>query len=231
MNCLPLEIAGIRAFADAGRVLSLPDHAALLLADLHLGKADLFQRAGISLPVGSDAGDLERLSQCVHRHKATRLFLLGDVIHGATSPQAPWRESWRAFRERHPALEIVAISGNHDRHERDALGDSVCVVAAHVLGPLRLQHHPRPRASARGGEGFVVAGHLHPLVLLEDCGRRHRLPCFWLQAGQLVLPAFGATTRGQSFQAGREDRIIAVTPAGLLEIPAAPLFDGRAKTV
>jgi metallophosphoesterase superfamily enzyme len=45
----------------------------------------------------------------------------------------------------------------------------------------------------------VIAGHLHPVLNLRGPGRDHlRLPCFCIEAGLAILPAFGEFTGGWS---------------------------------
>ncbi len=220
MNTLPLTVAGASLLVDAARALVWPDQSALLVADLHLGKAQVFRQAGLAMPEGSDDGDLLRLSDLITRHAAQRLFLLGDIVHGATSSDASWRRVWHGFVSRHPGLHIVAIIGNHDRHDRSAVRDDAEVVPDYQLAALQLRHHPRETtgAGASGDATFVIAGHLHPLVVIPDGRRDYRLPCFWLQRSQLILPAFGSTTRGKPIAAATGDRVVAVTPAGLLDV-------------
>lgn len=221
MNCLTLNLAGETLLADAARALVWPERRALLIADLHLGKAQVFRQAGLALPDGSDARDLRRLADVVARHAIEQLYLLGDIVHGATASDASWRGVWQRFAADHRQLDIIAIVGNHDRHDRHALVDSATVATHCNLGRLGLRHHPVDPHRSDGPiePDFVVAGHLHPLTVLVDGGRHFRLPCFWLQATQVILPAFGSTTRGQPIQALPRDRIIAVTPAGLIEVP------------
>ncbi len=216
---LQLEIAGQCLVADSARVLAWPAQRALLVADLHLGKAQVFRQAGLSMPEGSDEHDLRRLADAVARHSAERLFLLGDIVHGATTIDATWRHAWQRFASAHGQLEMVAIIGNHDRHDRDALVGTASLSNGFALGPFDLRHHPIDSgATDPSARSFVIAGHLHPLAVVSDSGRDYRLPCFWLQPSQLVLPAFGSTTRGQPAKAGPGDRIIAITPAGLHEV-------------
>lgn len=223
MNTLSLQVAGESLLADAARALFWPDQQALLVADLHLGKAQVFRQAGLAMPEGSDEHDLLRLSGLVERHAARRLFLLGDIVHGATSADAGWRKLWRAFVARHAGLRIVAIIGNHDRHDRGAVGEDAEIVSEYPLAGLLLRHHPleADKGDSTPGAGFVVAGHLHPLVLVADGRFDYRLPCYWVQRSQLILPAFGSTTRGKAITAAAGDRVVAVTPAGLLEVAEA----------
>ncbi|HXH01105.1 MAG TPA: hypothetical protein VNI56_02790, partial [Xanthomonadaceae bacterium] len=62
-RCLHVvDIAGERFELLGERALHWPRRQRLLIADLHLGKADLFRRAGIGLPRGGTSRDLQRLS-------------------------------------------------------------------------------------------------------------------------------------------------------------------------
>ncbi len=221
MKTLPLRLAGEVFLADAARALVWPDQRALLIADLHLGKSQVFRHAGVAMPEGSDECDLRRLTEVVARHAVERLFLLGDIVHGATALDASWRGAWQRFASHHRELDIIAITGNHDRHDRGALSDSATVASHYDLGPLRLNHLPLDpqQCGVPVEHRYVIAGHLHPLSVIADGRQKFRLPCFWQQRAQLILPAFGSTTRGQPIDPAVGDYVIAVTPAGLLELP------------
>lgn len=59
-----------------------PEQGLLLLADVHLGKAEVFQAHGIPLPSDAGAGDLERLVNLARRLQPRLVVVLGDLIHG-----------------------------------------------------------------------------------------------------------------------------------------------------
>ena len=172
----------------ADRALYWPAQRRLLIADLHLGKADTFRAAGIALPRGGTALDLARISTLVAATDAQSVWVLGDMLHGRTDLSS-WREAWFAFRERHPRLWFAVVDGNHDRAlqqaglDIDLLGDDV------QDGPFVLRHAP-----GRDPRGHVLCGHLHPVLKLPG---QPRTPAFWLQDGCTVLPAFSAFTGGQ----------------------------------
>ena len=61
-----------------------------------------------------------------------------------------------------------------------------------LLGPFACCHHPQAHPTH-----VVLAGHLHPVCRLSGPARDGlRLPCFVIEPGQLILPAFGAFTGG-----------------------------------
>jgi hypothetical protein len=185
---LDIELAGEPLQLHAERALWWPRRRRLLIADLHLGKADVFRRAGIPVPRGGTSADLHRLDALVERTGAVELFVLGDLLHGPT-PEAAWRETWLRWRERRHALRVAVLAGNHDRRLADAALGIEALPESVPAGPFLLSHLPR----ADPGR-VVLCGHVHPVVRIEGA----RWPCFWYDARRLVLPAFSAFTGGQA---------------------------------
>ncbi len=185
--CCVVVLAGEPVELLAQRALYWPAQRLLAIADLHLGKDDVFRDAGIALPAGGSNADLARLSELLELTGATRLRVLGDFIHG-TRGVARWRDEWRAFRARqHIAVELML--GNHDRGldtqglEVDVLGDGV------LEGPFHFTH-----AHGSGSHGFCISGHVHPVVRLPMLGKA--FPVFHLHEHGIVLPAFSAMSGG-----------------------------------
>ena len=192
-----------------------PQHATLFVADVHLGKGAALRAAGVAVPAGSSAADLQRLGALLHGLRAQRLVVLGDWLHARAGRSAALLAALHAWRQAHAGVRMVLVRGNHDERAGDpprALGIDV-VDEPWPLGPWRACHAP---PEAHGPQAApALCGHLHPVALLRGPGReRLRLPCFVLQPGALVLPAFGAFTGGWAVPAG----------AGLAR---AVLADGR----
>jgi DNA ligase-associated metallophosphoesterase len=186
-DALDLHLAGepVRLMAD--RALYWPAQRRLMIADLHLGKADTFRAAGIALPRGGTGHDLARLTALVDASGADALWVLGDLLHGRTDLSS-WRDAWHAFRARHPRLAVVVVDGNHDRALARAGLDVELVGASVADGPFVLRH--APGADPRG---HVLCGHVHPVLKLPG---HPRTAAFWLRAGCTLLPAFSAFTGG-----------------------------------
>jgi DNA ligase-associated metallophosphoesterase len=183
-----LDLGGEALVALADRALHWPARGRLLLADLHLGKGDVFRRAGIAVPRGGTALDLARLDALLDATDARELWVLGDIVHGPL-PDAGWREDWRRWRERRAALRVALVAGNHDRRLADGDLGLELLPASVADGALVLRHEP-----GRVQDAVVVCGHVHPVF--APPGLRRRFPGFWLREGQLVLPAFSAFTGG-----------------------------------
>lgn len=212
MMTLAIDLAGERVILDARRAMAWPRKNALLVADLHLGKASLMRQAGAALPRGTTTRDLDRLSALVADHQPQHLLVLGDLTHGAETLDAPWLARFAEWRRAHASLAITLIAGNHDRHmvlpELD-----IAIVPQLDSGPFRLSHAP-----AIHGRLHVLAGHLHPAARFRDGRIFQRWPAFWIGERGSVLPAFGSLTGLSPASAARADRVYAATPGGVLAV-------------
>jgi DNA ligase-associated metallophosphoesterase len=213
---LTIELAG-------EEVLLMPDHSVywprsrtLLVADAHVGKAATFRANGIFVPRGTTSAMLERLDRALASTGATRLVLLGDLLH-AREGRAPETlrvvEEWRAS---HADIDIVLVRGNHDRSAGDppaSLGIR-CVDAPMLEGPFAFVHHPTVIEGR-----YSLAGHVHPAVRLSGPGRQHaRLACFWIRETGAVLPAFGDFTGQAIIEAVENDRVFAIADGSVVEV-------------
>ena len=69
----------------------------LFVADLHLGKAEVFQAHGIPMPSDGDQGTLNPLLDLCNVWSPQRLFVLGDLVHARTGITALLRETLLAL--------------------------------------------------------------------------------------------------------------------------------------
>ncbi|MDR9413044.1 MAG: ligase-associated DNA damage response endonuclease PdeM [Spiribacter sp.] len=170
-----------------------PARQTLLVADLHLGKAGVFRRAGVAVPEGDTEQSLARLTALIHRHAVKRLILLGDSVHARPGDDPALIASLQTWRQRHARCVMTAVIGNHDRELAPLAELFEWQIEGETEGGLSLRHHPPDHAV----DTPWLAGHWHPVVYLHGGGDRLRLPAF-IQAGHagLVLPAFGGLTGG-----------------------------------
>lgn len=215
---LEIELAGERVLLHPDRALVWPERALAVVADLHFGKDDAFRRAGIALPAGAAATDLERLDVLVRAHSLARLVVLGDFFHAAPRAEDAFFADFATFRTRHRSLAIDVVAGNHDRHggSRMLRDELAWHDDALDVGPFSFRHEPAAVAAR-----YVLAGHLHPVhVLAGPGGDRARLPVFWLRPAYCVLPAFGSLTGGWRVAPEPGDRLYAGVGTRIVELPA-----------
>jgi DNA ligase-associated metallophosphoesterase len=211
---LSMELAGepVRLLGD--RALHWPARARLLIADLHLGKSDVFRHAGIGLPSGGTEHDLTRLDALLSQTDARELWILGDVLHGPAL-ESRWREHWNRWRASHPGLRIVALTGNHDRALASAELQVELAGSMVEDAPFALRHDPVTHPALH-----VLCGHLHPLAQLP--GMRRRWPAFWLRERITVLPAFSQFTAGVSPPLEAGQQLVACVEGDAIALPAMP---------
>ncbi len=203
-----LELLGARAVLD-------PAQGLLLVADLHLGKAETFQAHGIPVPSDGDAGTLNALLELAHRWSPREVVVLGDLIHGRLGLTAELREKLTALPEL-LGCPLRLIGGNH---ERGSWIDRLPLEPSAPRGPLWLSHGPE--APPQPGRWLQLCGHLHPVALVGSRSDRLRLPCFSFDAAvqRLVLPAFGQLTGGHPCDERTERWLVA--EGSILPLPCA----------
>jgi DNA ligase-associated metallophosphoesterase len=187
-----LEVAGEVLELCAERAAYWARRRTLLVADPHFGKAASFRALGVYVPRGTTGDALQRLDTLVARLRPERIVYLGDVLHAREGSTHDTFDALAAWRASHREVAMQLVRGNHDRRAGDpprAVGIE-CIDGPLHDGPFALAHHP-----ARVAGAYVLAGHLHPCVVLAGGARqRERLPCFWFGRDVGVLPAFGDFT-------------------------------------
>ncbi|MEB3210072.1 MAG: ligase-associated DNA damage response endonuclease PdeM [Leptolyngbyaceae bacterium] len=193
------------------KAIFIEDIKGLLVSDVHLGKAETFQRFGIPISSSVNQTSLSRLLKLCHHLKPEHLFILGDLFHSPLALVEEVIEPWVAFVNA-VQLEIHLIVGNHDRGMVDDLENLFmhCHTSAIALGDFRLSHEPDPFSQQHSSpknrsqkkrpkpQPLNICGHVHPCVRLKTRLDDLRLPCFYLeeQVSRLTLPSFGAFTGG-----------------------------------
>jgi DNA ligase-associated metallophosphoesterase len=198
------------------RAMFWPDRRMVIVTDLHLGRTIPTRGDQDETAADTTRTELIRLSDLLQRTGAAHLLILGDLIHS----RAPGREealaAFAAWRAAHPMPTLTLIRGNHDRQGGDPPDSWAvrCEDEPLTLGPFAFQHYPRS-ASA----GYVVAGHLHPAVVLAGPRRRRlRFPCFWFGHDMALLPAFGRGLRTSVIRAQPGDRVFVVSDDAVLAV-------------
>ncbi len=222
----PSSAAASRSVRWAGESLQLlpapalwwPARETLFVADLHLGKAASYRALGQPVTGGTTARNLARLDELIDRHKPAHLVFLGDFLHAPEARTSALLKTLDAWRAHHATLPMTLVRGNHDHRAGDPPA-SLCVSLVdepHLIGPFAACHHPQSHPTH-----FVLAGHVHPVYVLQGFGRdRLRLPCFVQDAGQAVLPAFGEFTGGWVVPQETGRHFYVVGEGGVWSLPA-----------
>ena len=172
MSGFPFRFAGLAFTARPSGALWWGAEAALVVADLHLGKAErMARRGGALLPPYEVQATLERLAAELEATGARRLIALGDSFDDDAARDGVAAALEGVFA----GVEVLWVGGNHDPGTAGAEA---------VLHGIALRHI--------AGDGPDISGHYHPK--LRIAGRR--VPVFLIGGGHLILPAFGTYTGG-----------------------------------
>jgi DNA ligase-associated metallophosphoesterase len=213
MDSVEREIQGeIFAFLSE-KAVHWPKRRTLMVADLHWGKAEIFQKAGIPVSSAILNEDLQKLKGLVDRLNIERLILLGDLMHGREGLTADVRETVTRWRQS-IACDILFIKGNHDKGLKLPAAWGMQMVTEPFEDECFLfSHHPESRPAT-----FTFCGHLHPVIHVGSRKDRLRLPCFWIQADTCILPSFGTFTGGSPIHPGRRDSILAIAEQSVFSL-------------
>lgn len=194
-----------------------PRKKTLLVADAHLGKAAAFRSAGVPVPSGTTADNLDRLTALVHLLDAKRIAFIGDLVHDAAAQRAA-TNAFARWRATHRAIDMLLVRGNHDRRAGDppCEWNLECVNEPHAMEGIALVHIPQQVPGH-----YAIAGHVHPAIQLAGRGRELlRLPCFHFTADCATLPAFGAFTGMADLTPAQGDRVYAIADDAVVAIHA-----------
>ena len=192
---LDIHLGPVHLQAWPQRALYWPEQDCVLIADLHLGKADTFRQFGIAVPQQVQRSDLQRLDDLLAHLRPQRCLILGDLVHGRFVGSET-ATTWNALLQAHPATQFELILGNHDRAYQPDLLHLHAVHTALQLGPVWLSHEPLPAQALQAPGSLNVHGHIHSAIRLE--GSRTKLPALVYQTPYLSLPAFSEFTAGVS---------------------------------
>ena len=175
-----------------GKAIWREESRDLMVADLHLGKAEVFQAHGIPVPSDEDRGTLRRLQKICRTWNPRRVIILGDLIHGRLGLTPRLMRDLTTLPEQLDS-QVLLVGGNHDRGLRLP---SLSRHSAFRLGDLWLSHEPEHDPDS--ADRLNVCGHIHPAVTLRQGADRLRLPCFAFDEREqrMLIPAFGELTGG-----------------------------------
>lgn len=171
------------------RALFWEKHQALILSDLHLGKAAHFRKSGIALPIQVTLQDLDRLSQLIQYFAVKQVIIVGDLIHAGANTEVALLHG---FITKNAGTRFILIKGNHDRFS-NVQWQKVGVRDVYDnwnIEQIHFKHH-MPNTLSQP----TISGHMHPGITIRMPSKGTiTLPCFIAAPQQLILPAFSLFT-------------------------------------
>ena len=78
---MTIDINGFEFILLYEKALYKPDESLLIIADVHLGKANHFRNSGIPMPANSQMSDYDNLKNLFHKIAPKQVYFLGDLFH------------------------------------------------------------------------------------------------------------------------------------------------------
>jgi len=185
-----------------GRTVSLPEAEALVVADVHAGRAAA-SNAGMLLDERRDL--LDRLHAAMTAIDPETVVFAGDLCHRFGAPNDRTAGTVRALAGavRAAGATPVAVAGNHDAGLDDAWPGTVHDAYRLSDDTLVCHGHEVPEVDAER----YVCGHLHPAIEVEGRKRDCFLfdPAGYRDRPTLTVPAFSTFAAGLRIE--RRDRV------------------------
>jgi DNA ligase-associated metallophosphoesterase len=211
MNSQRICIADQHLVLHPSGVVFWEEKKVLLISDVHLGKVTHFRKYGAAVPQKVILKNFEVLQETLSLYMPKTVCFLGDLFHSSLNLEWQLFETWVS----NTTSKIILVAGNHDiisPLKYEALG--INLVPELIEGPFLFTHYPEEREGL-----FNLSGHIHPAVRLRGSGRQSlRLPCFFKNKHQLILPAFGAFTGTHVLKKKGKDEVYAIADAMVIKI-------------
>ncbi len=187
----------------------------LILADIHIGKATVFRKAGIAIPEGSMQEDLLKISHLLDKYQAEKCMIVGDLIHAKNGLSLEVRKLFSDWLKA-ANCEIHLVMGNHDYSLAKELPadwplhfhKEYLLIEQFYFSHFPLQHP----------EWFVWAGHIHPKVLIKNRHDQVTLRCFQIFPNLGILPAFGSFVGGAYVKKSSECKIYGIADDTVIKV-------------
>jgi DNA ligase-associated metallophosphoesterase len=225
-----IQVLDLELCLSPERAVYIQDLGLLLVADVHLGKSETFQQAGIPIASQVNEQTLARLTQLCHQLNPQEIWILGDLFHARKGISEGLLQVWMQFLEGISA-SVHLILGNHDRALVPLLApfQLTCYVQPVEFKHLLLSHEPIerspiPLSSEQTPPKLNICGHVHPCLRLQSRLDSLRLPCFHLdrQQHRLVLPSFGEFTGGYEVTPTDDTVLYAIAEQSIIPFEGCP---------
>jgi len=229
MGCasLTIRLGDAEVVLRADRTALIATTRTLLLADVHLGKAQTIRALGAPLSADVQRAlldePLSRWARAVDDTRAERVIVLGDLLHAPAGVTPSLVEHLSRWRET-IAVPLAVVPGNHDRGlDQLAPACRFEVLAEVVLHAGISLTHDHATALASGlvaSHTPTIAGHVHPAINIPaGCGPA-RAPVFAIADHVLTLPAFTTFAAGAPVDPLAFTRLIAIAGDELVPLVA-----------
>lgn len=192
----------------------------LVASDLHIGKTGHFRKHGIMVPQDIYKEDMQRLFTAIQYFKPRQFVIVGDLFHSHANRELLLFTRWR---NDFPLVDFILVKGNHDILPAKWYDENnIKICDCLELNSILLVHDKDCKntpALERDDIKGIVSGHIHPAVVLGSGPRQAvRLPCFYFNGRQCILPAYSHFTGTFALKPKKQDMVYAITSNEILSL-------------
>lgn len=195
--------------------LFFPDLGILVIGDLHIGYEHMLQQSGVLIPERQVSDIIEDLKKIIEKLKSKnkevkKIIFIGDIKHFFNYE---WKEKFNLnkiidFLKKYISEKnIIFIKGNHDTMDM-----GLDFKEYHIEGDVFFTHGHKAFPEMFDKKiKVVVAGHLHPAVIISEKSgaKEEAYKCFlegeYKKKTFIVLPSFLGFAEGTFVNEYRED--------------------------
>lgn len=194
------------------KVIYWKEQKAVILSDLHIGKASHFRKAGVPISSHIHVNEFFVLDAIIEEFKPEKMLFVGDLFHSEHNQEWDLFYNWAHNYEQ---LELVLIKGNHDILPESLYQNSrLNVVDALIIDNIEFTHERNENSDA-----YNISGHIHPAVSMVGSGKQSlKLPCFLFREDHAFLPAFGHFTGMSKIKPSKKDNIFVVAENAIFHV-------------
>jgi DNA ligase-associated metallophosphoesterase len=191
----------------------------LIASDLHIGKTGHFRKHGIAVPQDIYKEDMQRLFTAIQYFKPKQFVIVGDLFHSHANKELLLFTRWR---NDFPSIDFILVKGNHDILPAAWYADNnIKVYDCLELNDILLVHDKdcKTNPAINGTVKGIISGHIHPAVVVSSGPRQAvRLPCFYFNGRQCILPAYSHFTGTFALHPQKRDAVYAITSSEILSL-------------
>ncbi|MEO9805088.1 MAG: ligase-associated DNA damage response endonuclease PdeM [Reichenbachiella sp.] len=194
------------------KVMYWEEQRALILSDLHIGKASHFRKAGVPVSSHIHINEFFVLDAIIAEYDPKQILFVGDLFH------SDFNQEWDLFftwSHNYEEIEMILIKGNHDILPDKLYRNSrLTVVDDLVIQNIEFTHERKVET-----EWYNISGHVHPAVSMIGQGKQSlKLPCFFFRPDHAFLPAFGQFTGMAKIRPTKKDNIFVIAENKIIHV-------------
>jgi len=194
------------------KVIYWNEQQALILSDLHVGKASHFRKAGVPISSHIHVTEFFVLDAIIEEFKPRQILFVGDLFHSDHNQEWDLFYNWS---HSYSDIEMILIKGNHDILPDPLYKNSRLKVMDQLLIDKIEFTHERNENS----EYYNISGHIHPAVSMIGSGKQSlKLPCFMFRENHAYLPAFGHFTGMSKIKPSKKDNIFVIAENEIIHV-------------